>query len=81
VVGDAGTFRARLRNLLRATARYVERPVVLAMDDRDLTNPDSTILARLPDGIEFEQNGWRYLSDEDRWIAVGDASMTFEEDV
>lgn len=81
VVGDAGTFRARLRNLLRSTARYVERPVVLCMDDADLTNAETTVLARIPNGISFEQTGWRYLEDEDRWIQVGDASLDFEQDV
>ena len=81
VIGDAGTFRARLRNLLRATARYVENPVVLCMDERDLTDAETTVLARIPNGISFEQTGWRYLDDEDRWIAVGDASLDFEQDV
>jgi len=81
VVGDAGTFRARLRNLLRSTARYVERPLVVCLDDRDLTNAETTILARIPDGVAFAQTGWRYLEDEDRWIPVGDASLTFEQDV
>lgn len=81
VVGDAGTFRARLRNLLRSTSRYVEKPVVLCLDDRDLTNAETTILARIPDAVAFEQTGWRYLEAEDRWIPVGDASMTFEQDV
>lgn len=81
VVGDAGTFRARLRNLLRSTSRYAERPVVLCMDDRDLTNAETTVLARIPGGVEFEQTGWRYLDAEDRWIPVGDASLTFDQDV
>ena len=81
VVGDAGTFRARLRNLLRATSKYVEKPVVLAMDEADLTNAETLVLARLPDAVEFDQTGWRYLEAEDRWIPVGDASMTFEQDV
>lgn len=80
VVGDAGTFRARLRNLLRSTSRYVEKPVVLCMDESDLTNAETTMLARIPDGVSFEQTGWRYLEDEDRWIPVGDASLTFEQD-
>lgn len=81
VVGDAGTFRARLRNLLRSTSRYAERPIVLAMDESDLTNPETVMLVRTPGGVDFDQTGWRYLEDEDRWIPVGDASVEFEQDV
>ena len=54
---------------------------MLAMDESDLTNPETVMLVRTPGGVDFDQTGWRYLEDEDRWIPVGDASVEFEQDV
>lgn len=78
VRGDADKNRRKLAAQLRTLPQFSARPLVFAWDKDDPQR--SSMLARFAGSIEHADVGWRQ-GDDGVWYAVGDLSVSFEEEL
>ena len=78
-VGDVSRWRDSWRGTIRTISQYDLHPMVLVRD----SNADtlSALYGRMVESTELANVGYRYNGATGRWEAVGDVSMTWEEEV
>jgi hypothetical protein len=77
-IGDAVGVRRAVSGLLKAQQGLSLRPFAFVWDTDDL--PGSVLYVRWMGDFEFQDAGWRQEKDG-RWLTVGDATLTFEEEL
>lgn len=78
-VGDVSRWRDSWRGTVRTISQYDLHPMVLVRDGNSAAL--SALYARMVDSTDLANVGYRYNSTTGRWEAVGDVSMTWEEEV
>lgn len=77
--GDVSRWRTAFRSMVKLLGGYSKKPLVLCRDD--LNQNLSAIYCRFTDSTEFANQGWRYDLETERWVRVGDLSVTFDQEV
>ena len=78
-VGDVSRWRESWRGTIRTISQYDLHPMVLVRDATADTL--SALYGRMVQSTELANVGYRYNTSTGRWEAVGDVSMTWEEEV
>ena len=83
IIGDVSQYqRSKIRTALRKQ-QYSANPLVLVLEEssKQTTHPNNVVLSRYTNEHSMDNAGWYYDETTETWYAVGDLSITFEEDV